>query len=414
MGTDGLKNDVAGRGFMALRLAVLSRGPRLYSTRRIVDEAKKRGLEVEVCDPMKFSLVVNDGAVDVLHKGRHFTHEAVIPRIGHSITQHGVAVLRHIEQLGIWTANTGQGILQSRDKLQASQILARNRIPVPKTVYVRDILDVEQAIETVGGLPVVVKVTQGTQGDGVFLRHTAFEVRNLVQGLLMTGKSVLVQEYIAESHGKDIRALVVGDQVVACMRRRARGREFRSNYHLNGTVEKVELPEGYAEAACRAARVLGLNIAGVDLLEGKDGPLVLEVNSSPGLEGIEKASGVNVAGAIVDYVMEDTAFSEVDIGQLLRTVPGSGVLSLQMRNHPKMVGKRLSDVFASVPVFALSRGDRLVWNPEADLQLRYDDVLVCYGELTELRSSLRQAMLGVPKEALIFAELNDTSEQTEG
>ncbi|MBL6733506.1 MAG: RimK family alpha-L-glutamate ligase [Candidatus Poseidonia sp.] len=414
MATDGLKNDVAGRGVMALRLAVLSRGPRLYSTRRIVDEAKKRGLEVEVCDPMKFSLVVNDGTVDVLHKGRHFTHEAVIPRIGHSITEHGVAVLRHIEQLGIWTANTGQGILQSRDKLQASQILARNRIPVPKTVYVRDILDVEQAIETVGGLPVVVKVTQGTQGDGVFLRHTAFEVRNLVQGLLMTGKSVLVQEYIAESHGKDIRALVVGDRVVACMRRRARGREFRSNYHLNGTVEKVDLPEGYAEAACRAARVLGLNIAGVDLLEGKDGPLVLEVNSSPGLEGIEKASGVNVAGAIVDYVMEDTAFSEVDIGQLLRTVPGSGVLSLQLRNHPKMVGKRLSDVFASVPVFALSRGDRLVWNPDADLQLRYDDVLVCYGELIELRSSLRQAMLGVPKEALMFDETVEVSEQTEG
>ncbi len=414
MATDGMKNDAMGRGGMALRLAVLSRGPRLYSTRRIVDEAKKRGLEVEVCDPMKFSLVVNDGTVDVLHKGRHFTHEAVIPRIGHSITEHGVAVLRHIEQLGIWTANTGQGILQSRDKLQASQILARNRIPVPKTVYVRDILDVEQAIETVGGLPVVVKVTQGTQGDGVFLRHTAFEVRNLVQGLLMTGKSVLVQEYIAESHGKDIRALVVGDQVVACMRRRARGREFRSNYHLNGTVEKVDVPEGYAEAACRAARVLGLNIAGVDLLEGKDGPLVLEVNSSPGLEGIEKASGVNVAGAIVDYVMEDTAFSEVDIGQLLRTVPGSGVLSLQLRNHPKMVGKRLSDVFASVPVFALSRGDRLVWNPDADLQLRYDDVLVCYGELIELRSSLRQAMLGVPKEALMFDETVEVSEQTEG
>jgi len=398
-------------GYNSLRLAVLSRGPRSYSTRRIVEEAKKRGIEVEVCDPMKFSLVVGEGSVDVLHKGRHFTHDAVIPRIGHSITQHGVAVLRHIEQLGIWTANTGQGILQSRDKLNASQILARNRIPVPITVYVRDVIDVEQAIETVGGLPVVVKVTQGTQGDGVFLRHTAFEVRNLVQGLLMTGKSVLVQEYIAESHGKDIRALVVGDRVVACMRRRARGREFRSNYHLNGTVEKVELPASYAEAACRAARLLGLNIAGVDLLEGKNGPLVLEVNSSPGLEGIEKASGVNVAGAIVDFVMEDTAFSEVDIGQLLRTIPGSGVLSLQLRNHPKMVGKRLRDVFASVPVFALSRENRLVWNPEEDLQLRYDDVLVCYGELTELRSSLRQAMLGVPREALMFDE---TAEETEG
>ena len=396
---------------MSLRIAVLSRGPRLYSTRRIVEEARNKGLRVEVCDPMKFSLMVTDGSVDVLHRGKHFAFDAVIPRIGHSITQHGVAVLRHIEQLGIWTANTGQGILQSRDKLHASQILARNRIPIPRTVYVRDILDVEHAIDIVGGLPVVVKVTQGTQGDGVFLRHTVFEVRNLVQGLLMTGKSVLVQEYIAESHGKDIRALVVGDRVVACMRRRARGREFRSNYHLNGTVENVDLPPRYAEAACRAARVLGLNIAGVDLLEGNDGPLVLEVNSSPGLEGIEKASGVNVAGAIVDYVMEDTAFSEVDLDQLLRTIPGSGVLSLQLRNHPKMVGKRLNEVFASIPVFALSRGDRLVWNPDPEVQLRYDDVLVCYGELTELRSSLRQAMLGVPRDALNFDEARG---QTEG
>ena len=395
---------------MSLRIAVLSRGPRLYSTRRIVEEARNKGLRVEVCDPMKFSLMVTDGSVDVLHRGKHFAFDAVIPRIGHSITQHGVAVLRHIEQLGIWTANTGQGILQSRDKLHASQILARNRIPIPRTVYVRDILDVEHAIDIVGGLPVVVKVTQGTQGDGVFLRHTVFEVRNLVQGLLMTGKSVLVQEYIAESHGKDIRALVVGDHVVACMRRRARGREFRSNYHLNGTVENVDLPPRYAEAACRAARVLGLNIAGVDLLEGNDGPLVLEVNSSPGLEGIEKASGVNVAGAIVDYVMEDTAFSEVDLDQLLRTIPGSGVLSLQLRNHPKMVGKSLNEVFASIPVFALSRGDRLVWNPDPEVQLRYDDVLVCYGELTELRSSLRQAMLGVPRDALNFDEARGQTE----
>ncbi len=410
MATDGHKNEPVGRGSMALRLAVLSRGPRLYSTRRIVEEARKRNLRVDVCDPMKFSLMVMDGSVDVLHKGKPFSYDAIIPRIGHSITQHGVAVLRHIEQLGMWTANTSQGILQSRDKLHASQILARNRIPIPRTVYVRDILDVEQAIDAVGGLPVVVKVTQGTQGEGVFLRHTAFEVRNLVQGLLLTGKSVLVQEYIAESHGKDIRALVVGDRVVACMRRRARGREFRSNFHLNGTVENVQLPEDYAEAACRAARVLGLNIAGVDLLEGNDGPLVLEVNSSPGLEGIEKASGVNVAGAIVEYIMEDTAFREVDLDQLLRTVPGSGVLSLQLMNHPKMVGKRLHEVFASIPVFALSRGDRLVWNPDSDLQLRYDDVLVCYGELTELRSSLRQAMLGVPREALMFDDHANQSE----
>ena len=388
---------------MDLKLAVLSRGPRLYSTRRLVQEAKIRGIDVEVTDPMKFSLFVDDGAIDIHYSGEPFTHDAVIPRIGHSITKHGVAVLRHMEQLGIWTANSGQGILQSRDKLHASQILARNKIPVPKTTYVRDIIDVEPAIDFVGGLPVVIKVTQGTQGQGVFLRHTVHESRSLIQGLLLTGKAVLVQEYIAESHGKDIRALVVGDRVVAAMRRKARGREFRSNYHLNGTVEKVEISEEFEEQAVRAARVLGLNVAGVDLLESNNGPLVLEVNSSPGLEGIEKASGVNVAGAIIDYVMSETAFSEVDLDQLLRTVPGSGVLSLQLRNHPMMVGNKIADLFKStyeIPVFALSRDNKLLWNPEPDVQLRYDDVIICYGELNQLRASLKNAILGVAEKSI--------------
>ena len=399
---NGMNHDDGSLQDSALRLAILSRGPRLYSTRRLAEEARKRGLDPYIADPMKFSLFVADGRIDILHNGKPFNYDAVIPRIGHSITKHGVAVLRHLEQLGIWTANTGAGILQSRDKLHASQILARNRIPVPRTTYVRDIIDVETAVDFVGGLPVVIKVTQGTQGQGVFLRHTIREARNLVQGLLLTGRAVLIQEYIAESHGKDIRALVVGDRVVASMRRRARGREFRSNYHLNGTVEKVELPPEFEEAACRAARVLGLHIAGVDLLEAKDGPLVLEVNSSPGLEGIEKASGVNVAGEIIDYVTSETAFSEVDLDQLLRTVPGSGVLSLQIKNHPQLVGQPLADLFNSsskIPVFALSRDNSLLWNPSDDIQLRYEDVLICYGELTELRNSLRQAMLDVPQKA---------------
>ena len=406
------KTDKVGDSDTGLRLAILSRGPRLYSTRRLVEEAKKRGLEPYVADPMKFSLFVADGTIDVLHNGRPFNYDAVIPRIGHSITKHGVAVLRHLEQLGIWTANTGAGILQSRDKLHASQILARNRIPVPRTTYVRDIIDVETAVEFVGGLPVVVKVTQGTQGQGVFLRHTIREAQNLVEGLLLTGRAVLIQEYIAESHGKDIRALVVGDRVVASMRRRARGREFRSNYHLNGTVEKVELLPEYEEAACRAARVLGLHIAGVDLLEAKNGPLVLEVNSSPGLEGIEKASEVNVASEIIDYVTSETAFSDVDLDQLLRTVPGSGVLSLQIRNHPQLVGQPLDSLFNSnseIPVFALSRENELMWNPSNEIQLRYEDVLICYGELTELRSSLRQAMLDVPQKALSLPDREETN-----
>ena len=388
---------------MDLKLAVLSRGPRLYSTRRLVQEAHARGIEVEVTDPMKFSLFVDDGAIDIHYAGEPFTHDAVIPRIGHSITKHGVAVLRHMEQLGIWTANTGQGILQSRDKLHASQILARNKIPVPKTTYVRDIIDVEPAIDFVGGLPVVIKVTQGTQGQGVFLRHTIHESRSLIQGLLLTGKSVLVQEYIAESHGKDIRALVVGDRVVAAMRRKAGAGSFAVITTSTAQSKKSKLVRNSKSKRVVQRAFLGLNIAGVDLLESNHGPLVLEVNSSPGLEGIEKASGVNVAGEIIDYVMSETAFSEVDLDQLLRTVPGSGVLSLQLRNHPMMVGNKIADLFKSsheIPVFALSRENKLIWNPEPEIQLRYDDVIICYGELSQLRASLKNAILGVAEQAL--------------
>ncbi len=382
---------------MTTRLAILSRGPRLYSTRRLVEEARIRDLDVAVLDPMQFSLFVAEQEIGIHHQGNKFDYDAVIPRIGHSITRHGVSVLRHLEQLDVWTANSSQGILQSRDKLHSSQILARNKIPTPKTAYVRDMKDIEHATEAVGGLPVVVKVTQGTQGQGVFLRHTIHETRNLVQGLLVTGKAVLIQEYIAESHGKDIRALIVDGKVVACMRRKARGREFRSNYHLNGTIETVEINQEYAEVACRAARVLGLNVAGVDLLEGNDGPLVLEVNSSPGLEGIEKSSGVNVAGAIIDYVMSESDFSEVNVDQLLRTIPGQGVLSVHLRNHPHLIGSPISDIFkGEIPVFALSRAGNLIWNPEPDMQLRFRDSLICYGDLDLLRANIKRTLLDLP------------------
>jgi len=391
---------------MSVRLAVLSRGPRLYSTRRLIEEARLRDVDVAVLDPMQFSLFVAEQDIGILHEGQKFDYDAVIPRIGHSITKHGVSVLRHLEQLEVWTANSSTGILQSRDKLNSSQILGRNKIPTPKTAYVRDMKDVGRAIETVGGLPVVVKVTQGTQGQGVFLRHTIHETRNLVQGLLVSGKAVLIQEYIAESHGKDIRALVVGGRVVAAMRRKARGREFRSNYHLNGTVEPVQISEEYAAIACRAARLLGLNIAGVDLLEGNDGPLVLEVNSSPGLEGIEKASGVNVAGEIIDYVISESDFTEVNVDQLLKTIPGQGVVSVHMKNHPNMVGSKISDLFSGdVPVFAISRADDLIWNPEKDTQVRFHDVLLCYGDMQQMRNSI--------KEKFVDVEMNNSSDNDE-
>ena len=378
-----------------MRIAVLSRGPRLYSTRRLIEEGSKRGQDITVLDPLKFGLTIGTDGVEILHRGEPVSFDAAIPRIGHSITRHGVALLNQFEQMGLYSANTGDGIRKSRDKLLASQILAKNGIKIPTTAYVRDLYDVETAIERVGGLPCIIKVSEGTQGQGVFLRHTLREAMNLVEALLLTGKAVLIQQYISESHGKDIRALVVGDRVVAAMRRRARGREFRSNFHLNGTIEAVELSEEYVNVARRAARVLGLNIAGVDLLEGADGPLVLEVNSSPGLQGIETASGVNVAGHIIDFLIKDVDFADVDVGQLLRTNLDQGVLSLHLKHHPRLVGRSILELFSfdtDIPVFALARGNDLLWNPDPELQLRFDDVLICYGEFVALRQALKSAI----------------------
>jgi ribosomal protein S6--L-glutamate ligase len=378
-----------------MRIAILSRGPRLYSTRRLIEEGSKRGQDITVLDPLKFGLTIGTDGVEILHRGEPVSFDAAIPRIGHSITRHGVALLNQFEQMGLYSANTGDGIRKSRDKLLASQILAKNGIMIPTTAYVRDLYDVETAIERVGGLPCIIKVSEGTQGQGVFLRHTLREAMNLVEALLLTGKAVLIQQYISESHGKDIRALVVGDRVVAAMRRRARGREFRSNFHLNGTIEAVELNEEYVNVARRAARVLGLNIAGVDLLEGADGPLVLEVNSSPGLQGIETASGVNVAGHIIDFLIKDVDFADVDVGQLLRTNLDQGVLSLHLKHHPRLVGRSILELFSfdtDIPVFALARGNDLLWNPDPELQLRFDDVLICYGEFVALRQALKSAI----------------------
>ena len=298
-----------------MRLAVLSRGARLYSTRRLVQEARNCHCEVDVLDPLQFSLSVGKDEPEILHRGSKISYDSVLPRIGHSITAHGVALLRQFERLNVYTTNPSFGIRQSRDKLLASQILSANDIPIPTTVYVRNSDDVEQAVDKAGGLPVVIKVSQGTQGRGVFLRHTMREAKTLVEALLVTGQVVLVQQYIEESHGTDIRALVVGDRVVAAMRRRARGKEFRSNYHLNGTVEHVDLPEHFAKIAVKASKILGLKVAGVDLLEGLDGPLVLEINSSPGLEGIERASKVNVAREIIEFIIEDSFAAEVDLEQ---------------------------------------------------------------------------------------------------
>ena len=280
---------------MEPRLVLLSRGPELYSTRRLATEAEKAGWLVNIIDPLALTIVVDDDGGRVLHKGWPVECEAVLPRIGYSITRRGVAIVRQFEQTGVIVLNTSQGILRSRDKLVACQMMAEARVPVPITAHVGAWEDTDRAVRRVGGAPCVVKSTEGTHGSGVFLVNSPQQARQLVFQMLERGMRPLVQEYIKESHGSDIRALVVGGEVVASMRRKAHGSEFRSNFHLGGSVSNVELTDDQREIAISSTETLGLELAGVDMLESERGPLVLEVNSSPGLEGIEAATKINIA-----------------------------------------------------------------------------------------------------------------------
>ena len=271
-----------------MKLAILSRSLRAYSTQRLKTAALERGHQVKVLDTLRFGIDLSSDEPDLMFRGRPLSgYDAVLPRIGNSVTYFGTAVVRQFEQMDVYTPNTAAGIMNSRDKLRATQILSRHEIDMPATVFVRNRGEVSTAIDMVGGAPVVIKLLEGTQGIGVILAPTKKVAEAIIETLHGTNQQVLIQRFVEESKGTDIRALVVGDRVVAAMRRRAQGDEFRSNVHRGGTVERVELSPEYAETAVRAAHIMGLRVAGVDMLEGEHGPLVMEVNSSPGLQGIE-------------------------------------------------------------------------------------------------------------------------------
>jgi len=296
----GLKGMSLAAQSMEPRLVVLSRGPELYSTRRLATEAEKVGWDVSIIDPLALTIVVDEEGGRVFHRGWPVQCEALIPRIGYSITRRGVAIVRQFEQMGVIVMNSSNGIVRSRDKLVACQMMAEKGVPVPITAHVGAWEDTERAVRRVGGTPCVVKSTEGTHGSGVYLVKSSRQARQLVYQMLERGMRPLVQEYIEESHGSDVRALVVGGEVVASMRRKAHGSEFRSNFHLGGSVSNIELNEEQREIAIRATETMGLEIAGVDMLLSERGPLVLEVNSSPGLEGIEAATRSNVAGKVAE------------------------------------------------------------------------------------------------------------------
>ena len=285
-----------------LAIVILSRNRKLYSTRRLVEAAKAHGHRPKVLDTLLCDLVLARREPRIFYKGEEVTGvDVVIPRIGASITGYGLSVVNQFDMMGVPVLNNSIPIARSRDKLRALQLLSRFGIDIPRTVMCRYREEVPLAVEQVGGLPCIVKLLQGTQGVGVLIANSMSEVEGMLDTLWTLGQEILLQELIVESRGKDVRALVVGDRVGAAMRRTAREGEFRSNLHRGGEGEPVELSREYAEAAVKAVRVIGLEVAGVDMLESREGPKIMEVNSSPGFEGLETITGVDIASLYIEH-----------------------------------------------------------------------------------------------------------------
>jgi ribosomal protein S6--L-glutamate ligase len=348
-----------------------------------------RGHSVRVMNTLRFAIDLASDQPDLQYRGKPVPDfDAVLPRIGASITFFGMAVVRQFEQMDVYTPNTSHGIANARDKLRAIQILSRHDIGIPATTFVRDRADVLAAIERVGGAPVVIKLLEGTQGIGVILAPDIKVAEAVIETLQSARQNVLIQRFVSESKGRDIRAIVVGDRVVAAMRRKATGDEFRSNVHRGGTTEAVDLDPEFERVAVQSAQIMGLRVAGVDMLEGAEGPLVMEVNSSPGLEGIEGATGLDIAGAIVDYIANQVAFPEIDVRQRLTVSTGYGVAELLVHEGADIVGKTIVGSGLrerDITVLTLMRGSKVIPNPRGDRVLEPEDRLLCFGKLESMR-----------------------------
>lgn len=286
-----------------MKIAVLSRSKNIYSTAQLVEAGEKRGHEMVVLDHMKCVLVIEKGRPHIFYQGKELTDiNAVIPRIGASVTFYGAAVVRQFEMMKIFTAVESQALVRSRDKLRSLQILARAGLGMPKTAFANQTKDIDNLLDSIGGAPCIVKLLEGTQGIGVILAESKKVATSVIEAFLKLDAAMLVQEFIKEAKGADIRAFVIDGQVVGAMKRQAKEGEFRSNLHRGGTAELIKLTPEERSTAIKAAKKLGLGIAGVDMLQSERGPLVMEVNSSPGLEGIQKATGIDIAGKIIEYV----------------------------------------------------------------------------------------------------------------
>jgi ribosomal protein S6--L-glutamate ligase len=286
-------------------IGILSRKRSLYTTGRLIAAAKTRGHRAVVLDTLACTLGLEKDKATLYYQGEPVPPlDVVIPRIGASITAYGLSVVNQLDMMGVPVLNNSIPIARSRDKLRCLQLLARFGVDIPRTVMTHDRKEVPEALKRIGGLPAILKLIQGTQGVGVMIAHSLGEIEGILDTMKDLGQEILLQEFIYESRGRDVRALVIGDRVVAAMRRQARAGEFRSNLHRGGEGKPVTLQPAYADAAVRATRIMGLELAGVDMLETKSGPKVMEINSSPGFEGLEEATGLDIAGLIVEHAVQ--------------------------------------------------------------------------------------------------------------
>lgn len=286
-----------------MKIAILSRNPNLYSTNRLYEAALSRGHEVEVIDFLKCYMIIEQHNPGIYYDGKKLSGiNAIIPRIGASRTFYGTAVVRQFEMMNVFSVNESQSIVRSRDKLRTMQILSRSGLGMPKTAFASHPGDIRQLIDNIGGTPLVIKLLQGTQGIGVVLAETRKAAKSVLEAFYGLKANMLLQEFVQEAKGADIRALVVGGKVIGAMKRQGPEGEFRSNIHQGGTAAAVKLSAKERSTAVKAAKLLGLNVAGVDMLQSEKGPLIMEVNSSPGLEGIENATNIDIASNIIEFI----------------------------------------------------------------------------------------------------------------
>lgn len=375
----------------SMKIGILSREPDNYSSRRLKQACQARGHKARVLSSTSFSMMIEEERPQLYYKDKLLSgYDAIIPRIGASVTFYGTAVVRQFEQMGVFALNGSSAILVSRDKLRSLQMLSSHAIGIPPTAFVREKAAVLPAIERLGGAPVIIKLLEGTQGVGVILADTLKVAEAIIETLQSAKQNVLLQKFVKESRGRDIRAFVIGDKVVAAMRRIAKGDEFRSNVHRGGTTERVELSEEYERTAIRAAQIMGLNVAGVDMLEGADGPQVMEINSSPGLEGIEGATGLDIAEQIVAHIEDKVLLPELNLTFRLKLDQGFGIAEVPVGEGGVYRDKCLEEVGLKeqqIHVLSIRRGaDHTIPSPHGTTRMQSGDVLLCYGPRETLKT----------------------------